>query len=94
MLRRVLGDVAGKLDIRAAWRTGGIEDRDGLLVHRSGLALAEDGHVLVCGNCAAAGTGNMWASAPPFGVPGEEGRWPWEEAGLLERLAALDPPEG
>jgi tRNA-splicing ligase RtcB (3'-phosphate/5'-hydroxy nucleic acid ligase) len=41
-----------------------------------------------------AGTGNMWASAPPFGVPEEEGRWPWEEAGLLERLATLDPPEG
>jgi len=94
MLRRVLGDVAGGLDIRAAWRTGGIEDRDGLLVHRSGLALAEDGHVLVCGNYAATGTGNMWASAPPFGVPGEEGRWPWEEAGLLERLAVLDLPEG
>ena len=94
MLRRVLGDVAGRLDIRAAWRTGGIEYRDGLLVHRNGLALAGDGHVFVCGSYAAAGTGNMWASAPPFGIPGEEGRWPWEEAGLLERLAALDPPEG
>jgi tRNA-splicing ligase RtcB len=94
MLRRVLGDVTGGLDIRAAWRTGGIEYRDGLLVHRNGLALAEEGHVLVCGSYAAAGTGNMWTSAPPFGIPGEEGRWPWEEVGLLERLAALDPPEG
>ena len=94
MLRRVLGGAAGGLDIRAAWRTGGIEEQEGRLVHRRGLAWAEDGHVLVCGSYAAAGTGNMWASAPPFGVPEEEGRWPWEEAGLLERLATLDPPEG
>ena len=94
MLRRVLGDVVGRLDIRAAWRTGGIEEQGGRLVHRSGLAWAESGHVLVCGSYAAAGTGNMRASAPPFGVPEEEGRWPWEEAGLLERLALLDPPEG
>jgi tRNA-splicing ligase RtcB (3'-phosphate/5'-hydroxy nucleic acid ligase) len=94
MLRRVLGDAAGGLDIRAAWRTGGIEEHNGRLVHRSGLAWAETGHVLVCGSYAAAGTGNMWASAPPFGVPEEEGRWPWEVAGLLERLAMLDPPEG
>ena len=94
MLRRVLGDTAGGLDIRAAWRTGGIEERDERLVHRSGLAWAESGYVLVCGSYAAAGTGNMWASAPPFGDPEEEGRWPWEEAGLLERLAMLDSPEG
>ena len=94
MLRRILGEVAGGLDIRAAWRTGGIEEQDGRLVHRRGFAWAENGHVLVCGSYAAAGTGNMWSSAPPFGVPEEEGRWPWEEAGLLERLAMLDPPEG
>jgi tRNA-splicing ligase RtcB (3'-phosphate/5'-hydroxy nucleic acid ligase) len=94
MLRQVLGKAAGGLDIRAAWRTGGIEEQDGRLVHRRDLAWAESGHVLVCGSYAAAGTGNMWASAPPFGVPEEEGRWPWEEAGLLERLAMLDLPEG
>ena len=93
MLRRVLGGAAGRLDIRAAWRTGGIEEQEGRLVHRRGLALAEDGRVLVCGSYAVAGTGNMWASAPPFGVPEEEGRWPWEEAGLLERRATMDPPE-
>jgi tRNA-splicing ligase RtcB (3'-phosphate/5'-hydroxy nucleic acid ligase) len=93
-LRRILGDVAGGLDIRAAWRTGGIEERNGRVVHRSGLAWAEYGHVLACGSYAVAGTGNMWASAPPFGVPEEEDRWPWEEAGLSERLARLDPPEG
>ena len=94
ILRRVLGSVAGEMDIRTAWRAGGIEERGGRLVHRSGLALAEEGHVLVCGRYAAAGTGNMWASAPPFGVPEGEGRWPWEEAGLLERQATLAPAEG
>jgi len=94
MLRRVLGGRAGGLDIRAAWRIGGVEEQEGRIVHRRGLASAEDGRVLVCGTYAVAGTGNMWASAPPFGVPEEEGWWPWEEAGLLERLATLDPPEG
>ena len=94
MLRRVLGGAVGGLDIRAAWRIGGIEEQEGRLVHRRGLASAEEGHVLVCDRYAAAGTGNMWASAPPFGVPEEEGWWPWEEAGLMERLATLDPPEG
>ena len=94
MLRRALGDAAGGLEIRSSWRIGGIEEQEGRLVHRRGLAWAENGHVLVCGSYAAAGTGNMWASAPPFGVPEDEGRWPWEEAGLLERLATLDPPEG
>ena len=94
MLRRVLGDVAGGLDIRAAWRVGGVEEREASLVHRRGLASAGNGEVLVCGRYVAAGTGNMWSSAPPFGVPEEEGRWPWEEAGLLERWAVLDLPEG
>lgn len=94
MLRRLLGQETGGLDIRAAWRTGGVEDRDGLLVHRRGLAAVGDGDVLVSGNYAAAGTGNMWSSAPPFAVLEDEGVWPWEETGLLERVAALDPPEG
>ena len=94
MLRGVLGRVTGGLDIRAAWRTGGIEEQEGRLVHRRRLASAGDGRALVCGSYVAAGRGSMWASAPPFGVPEEEGRWPWEEAGLLERLAMLDPPEG
>ena len=94
MLRRVLGDAAGDLHIRAAWRTGGIEEQGGRHIHRGDLAWAEEGHVLVCGSYAAAGTGNMWASAPPFGVPQEEGWWPWEEAGLLKRWATLDPTEG
>jgi tRNA-splicing ligase RtcB len=93
-LRRLLGEAAGGLDVRAAWRVGGVEERDGLLVHRRGLALVEDEGALVCGRYAALGTGNMFSSAPPFGVFEAEDRWPWEEAGLLERLAALDPPEG
>jgi tRNA-splicing ligase RtcB (3'-phosphate/5'-hydroxy nucleic acid ligase) len=94
MLRWVMDGTAGGLDLRAAWRIGGIEEQERRLVHRRGFASVENGHVLVCGSYAATGTGNMWASAPPFGVPEEEGRWPWEEAGLLERLATLDPPEG
>lgn len=94
MLRLVLGGVAGGVDIRAAWRVGGVEERDGRLVHRKGLASVREGNVLVSGSYVAVGTGNMWASAPPFGVLEEEGRWPWEEAGLLERWARLDPPEG
>ena len=93
-LRRLLGEATGGLDIRAAWRVGGVEERDGRLVHRTGLAAAEGSDVLISGSYAAAGTGSMWSSAPPFGVWEDEGVWPWEEAGLLERVAALDPPEG
>jgi tRNA-splicing ligase RtcB len=93
-LRRLLGEAVGGLDIRAAWMAGGIQERDARLVHRRRLALVEDRGPLVCGRYAAVGTGNMFSSAPPFGVFETEDRWPWEEAGLLERLAALDPPEG
>lgn len=93
-LRHLLGEAAGGLDIRIAWRVGGVEEWEGRLVHRRGLALVEDGGALVCGRYAALGTGNMSTSAPPFGVFEAEDRWPWEEAGLLERLAALDLPEG
>jgi tRNA-splicing ligase RtcB len=93
-LRRLLGEEAGGLDIRAAWRVGGVEEREGRLVHRRRLALLQEGGALVCGRYAAIGTGNMFSSAPPFGIPESEDGWPWEEAGLLERLAALDPPEG
>jgi len=94
MLRRVLREVAGGLEVRAAWTVGGIEEHEGLLVHRKDLASAGAGGVLISGSYAVAGTGKMWASAPPFGVPEEEGRWPWEEAGLLERWAQLGLPEG
>jgi tRNA-splicing ligase RtcB len=91
-LRRVLEEFAGGLSLRAAWRVGGIEEREGSLAHRADLAAAVDGEVLVSGGSVVAGTGMMSGSVPPFGAP--EGTHPWEEAGLLERLAALDPPEG
>jgi len=94
MLRRVLGGPAGELKVRAAWTVGGIEEREGLLVHRKDLALAGAGEVLVSGSCVVVGTGKMWASAPQFGVPEEAGSWPWEEAGLLERLTKLGLPGG
>jgi tRNA-splicing ligase RtcB len=94
MLRRVLGEVTGGLEIRVAWTLGGIEERDGLLVHRKDLASAGDGEALVSGSYAAVGKGKMWASAPPFGISEEEGRWPWEEAGLMERWAELGLPGG
>ena len=91
VLRRVLQNATGSLSVRAAWRVGGIEVGDGL-VHRRDLAGAGEGQVLVSGGAVAAGTGNMSRSAPPFGAAGVEGRWPWEEAGLLERWLALDRP--
>ncbi len=94
MLRRVLKETAGALEVCAAWRVGGIEEQEGLLVHRNGVASVGSGGVLVSGGYAVIGTGKMWASAPPFGVPEHEGRWPWEEAGLLERWAELGLPGG
>ena len=93
-LRRVLRDVAGGLRVRAAWRVGGIETFGGALVHRRDLATVGEGEVLVSAGSVAAGTGKMSRSAPPFGAPGDGGEHPWEEAGLLERWADLDPTEG
>lgn len=93
-LRRVLRDVAGGLSLRASWKIGGIEHQDGLLIQRNNLAAAGEKVPLVSGGVVAAGTGKMWRSAPPFGVPESEGRWPWEEAGLLGRWANLDPTGG
>jgi RNA-splicing ligase RtcB len=94
MLRRVLREVAGGLEVRAAWTVGGIEEHEGLLVHRKDLALAGAGGLLISGSYAAVGTGKMWASAPPFGISEREDRWPWEEAGLLERWVELGLPGG
>ena len=93
-VRRAVAPLAGRLGLRAAWRVGGLRERDGSLVHRAGLAAAGEGRVLTAGGSVAVGMGNMWASAPPFGVPESDGRWAWEEAGLAERVARLDPPEG
>jgi tRNA-splicing ligase RtcB len=93
VLRRVLRDVAGGLGARAAWRVGGIEVREGSLVHRKDLASAGEGEAVVSGGSVAAGTGKMSGSVPPFGASEDQGPHPWEEAGVLERWAALDPPE-
>jgi tRNA-splicing ligase RtcB len=93
-LRRVLGDVAGGLSLLAAWKVGGIEALGGALVHRRDLAAVGEGEVLVSSGSVAAGMGKMSRSAPPFGAPGGDGGLPWEEAGLLERWADLDPTEG
>ena len=93
-LRRVLREVAGGLSLRASWKVGGVEDQDGLLIHRNNLAAAGENVPLVSGGVVAAGMGKMWRSAPPFGAPEDEGRWPWEEAGLLGRWANLDPTGG
>lgn len=93
-LRRVLGGVVGGIDLRASWKVGGVEDREGLLVHRDNLAAVGEGEALVAGGVVSGGTGKIWRSAPPFGVPEGEGLWPWEEAGLLVRWANLDPTGG
>jgi len=93
-LRRAMGGVAGGLETRAAWRVGGIEESGGLLVHRNGLAAAGVEEVILSGGSVAAGTGNMFGSAPPLGAAEDDGEWPWEEAGLLERWARLDDPRG
>jgi hypothetical protein len=93
-LRRALGDLAGGLSLRAAWRVGGIEDHEGSLVHRRDLAAAGEGEVVVSGGSVAAGTGKMCGSVPPFGAPADDGRIPWEKAGVMERWADLDPMEG
>jgi tRNA-splicing ligase RtcB (3'-phosphate/5'-hydroxy nucleic acid ligase) len=93
-LRRALKEFAGGLSLRASWRIGGIEVRDGSLMHRRDLASSGEGEVLVSGGSVVAGTGKMSGSVPPFGAPEDNGRHPWEEAGLLERWAELDPPEG
>jgi tRNA-splicing ligase RtcB len=93
-LRRALKEFAGGLSLRASWRIGGIEVRDGSLVHRRDLASSGEGEVLVSGGSVVAGTGKMSGSVPPFGAPEDNGRHPWEEAGLLERWAELDPLEG
>ncbi len=93
-LRRALASDVGALRLRAAWVVGGLEERNGMILHRDGLAAAKEAEALVSGRSVAAGTGGMLESAPPFDVAEEDGRWPWEEAGILTRLATLDPLGG
>lgn len=91
-LRRALAGVTDGLRPLASWSIGGYEARDGLMVHRRGLASISRGEVLVCGGSVAAGTGAMLESVPPFEAAETEGVWLWEEAGLLERVATLESP--
>ena len=89
-LRRALVAEGGPA-LRAAWRLGGLTQKDDLLLHRRNLALAEAGSALVTRDFVAAGTGAMRGSAPLFGPNAEGDTWAWEEAGLLERVASLGP---
>jgi tRNA-splicing ligase RtcB (3'-phosphate/5'-hydroxy nucleic acid ligase) len=89
-LRRALAG-EDRLELRAAWRLGGLVQEDGLLLHRRNLAAVEREDKLVIRSFVAAGTGAMHASAPPFGPNPDEDSWAWEEAGLLERIASLGP---
>ena len=92
-LRRALRE-AGTLDLRAAWKIGGFEERNGRILHRNRLAAVVARDAFVAGQTVAAGTGGMLGSAPPFEasaeVSEEGGRWPWEESGILARWAVLE----
>ena len=87
-LRRALAG-EHRLELRAAWRLGGLVQEDGLLLHRQNLAAVEREDVLLSRSFVTVGTGAMHASAPPFGPNPDEDSWAWEEAGLLERVASL-----
>lgn len=89
-LRRALRDDR-TLRLRAAWTIGGLEEWNGLLLHRNGLAAVGVGEVVVSGRTVAVGTGGMLGSAPLFEAPEEDRRWAWEESGLLTRQAILEP---
>ncbi len=89
-LRRALADVTGELRPVASWKVGGFEEQDDLVVHRRRLPRIGVGEALVSGVVVATGMGEMLESAPPFEETEVEGVWPWEEAGLLERVATLD----
>jgi tRNA-splicing ligase RtcB (3'-phosphate/5'-hydroxy nucleic acid ligase) len=89
-LRRAMRKMAGNLDVRAAWRVGGVEETESFVAHRRGFAGVGGGDPVVSGGVLSGGVGTMYANAPPFGMTVEDGRWLWEEAGLLERWADLD----
>jgi len=93
-VRQAVGELAGSLDIVACSAAGGFQERGGTTVHRNALARLDAGRSLVCGDVLARGTGEMLGSAPLFepAEAADEGRWTWEEAGLLERVARLRSP--
>lgn len=90
-LRRALANITGGLQLQpvASWQVGGFEERDDAVVHRRELARVRGGEALVSGGSVATGTGAMLGSAPPFEAAEVEGAWPWEEEGLLGRVATL-----
>ena len=90
-LRGALGEVAGALSLRAGWVIGGIEKQEGRALHHNRFAKVGQGETLVAGNSVAVATGGMLRSAPPFDAPEEDGRWLWEEVGMLVRAAVLEP---
>lgn len=92
-LRRAFAGITGELRPVASWKAGGFEEWDGLVLHRRGLARVGSGEILVCGGSVASGTGALLGSAPPLEIPEIGGVWPWEEAGLLERVADLEELE-
>jgi tRNA-splicing ligase RtcB len=92
-LRRALADITGELRPVASWSIGGFQERDGSMVHRRGLARISGGGVMASGDSVAAGTGARLGSAPPFQVAEIGETWPWEEVGLLERVATLEDLE-
>jgi tRNA-splicing ligase RtcB (3'-phosphate/5'-hydroxy nucleic acid ligase) len=92
-LRRALAG-EGELSLRGAWRLGGLAREAGCLLHRRNLAIVERGNVLVARPFVVVGAGAMHESAPPFGPDVEEDIWAWEDAGLLERVASLEPAKG
>lgn len=92
-LRRSLRDLT-PLRLGSAWPIGGLEAKGERLFHRDGLAAVGEGGALVSGLRVAAGAGRMFGSVPPFGAPEEEGRWPWEEAGLCAGVSVLEPLGG
>jgi hypothetical protein len=83
-------EAVGEPRIRASWRVGGIQEDGGVATHRAGLASVAEGRAVVSGGVLGCGTGNMYRSAPPFGVMESDGRHAWEEAGLLVRWARLE----
>lgn len=93
-LREALSEAFGGLSIRASWTVGGFEEREGARIQRQNLAGRSVEEACVCGHSVVAGSGEMLRSVPPFEAPEEEGGWPWEEAGLLERWVELDPLAG
>lgn len=91
VVRRALGGVVGDVVPVSSWRVGGVEESvDGGIIHRDGVAAVGEGSLVLSGGVFASGMGTMAKSAPTFGAGEDEGRWLWEEAGLLGRIATFE----